>query len=80
MNLKPQLGDLYGRVMAEELQLMGDAEDGSEAVDLVKAVWVLNAYVRFLPFFGLSITLAGITKSRDTENTTSTHRRRNGSR
>ncbi|WP_460879957.1 hypothetical protein [Pontibacter rugosus] len=64
MNVRPMLGDLYAKVMAEEEQLTD--VDGT---DLVKAVWVLNAYVKFLPVHGLDLNPAGITKSRDERNT-----------
>ncbi|MHC2992830.1 hypothetical protein OB13_15040 [Pontibacter sp. HJ8] len=69
MNVKPLLGDLYTKWQAGELELKGSAEDGMEEVDLVTAVWVFNAYVRFLPFHGLSISPTGITKSRDEKST-----------
>lgn len=64
MNVRPMLGEQYGKVMSEELQLLD--VDGT---DLVKAVWVLNAYVKFLPVHGLDVQPAGITKSRDERNT-----------
>ncbi|MEJ8803123.1 DUF6712 family protein [Pontibacter sp. H249] len=69
MDVKPLLGDLYTKWQDGTQPFMGSAEDGMEEVDLVKAVWVFNAYVRFLPFHGISVTSSGITKSKDTEGT-----------
>lgn len=59
MDVRPMLGDLYAAVMNQELQFTDEA-----GTDLVKAVWVLNAYVKFLPFHGIDISPNGITKSK----------------
>lgn len=70
MDLTPQLGDLADRLLLETAP-----EDDPFTPDEEKArvamtpVWVLNAFMRFLPQHGISITLTGFTKSRDSENT-----------
>lgn len=65
MNVRPMLGEQYGKVMSEELQLTDES-----GADLVRAVWVLNAYVKFLPFHGLDISPTGITKSKGDQRNT----------
>ncbi|NEM96151.1 hypothetical protein [Pontibacter burrus] len=68
MDVTPMLGELAGRL------LLADAPEDTpftaeevQARKCIDAVWVHNAFIRFLPIHGIAIDAAGLTKTRDSQ-------------
>lgn len=67
-DVKPLLGDLAERLLSEEPADPFTADELA-AREKIIPVWVLHAYINFLPFHGVNVTPAGLTKSKDSRDT-----------